>query len=48
MLGHITHNLGFYLPKEEDIPLRAWLEARKAAQGEQSANSSNSSSHGMM
>lgn len=48
MLGHITHNLGFYLPKEEDIPLRVWLEARKAAQGEQSANSSNGSSHGMM
>jgi ectoine hydroxylase len=48
MLGHITHNLGFYLPKAEDIPLRAWLEARKAAQGEQIAHSSNGSSHGMM
>lgn len=47
MLGDITHNLGFYLPKEEDIPLRSWLEAR-AAQGAQAANSSNGSSSGMM
>ncbi|MBW3622955.1 MAG: hypothetical protein KY468_06040 [Armatimonadetes bacterium] len=29
MLGKITHTTVFYLPKEEDIPLKRWLEERK-------------------
>ncbi|MBW3622957.1 MAG: phytanoyl-CoA dioxygenase family protein [Armatimonadetes bacterium] len=47
MLGKITHKTGFYLPKEEDIPLKKWAEARKAMQGV-TPESSNGSSNGMM
>ena len=32
LLGKIGHKTGFYLPKEEDIPLKKCLEARKARQ----------------
>jgi hypothetical protein len=34
LLGHITHPLGFYLPREADIPLKRWMEARAANRGE--------------
>jgi ectoine hydroxylase len=33
LLGKIGHKTGFYLPKEEDIPLKAWLETRRGAVG---------------
>ena len=36
MLGHISHNTGFYLPKEEDIPLKKWVEARRSVRNEAS------------
>jgi ectoine hydroxylase-related dioxygenase (phytanoyl-CoA dioxygenase family) len=28
LLGRISHNTGFYLPREEDIPLKRWTEER--------------------
>jgi ectoine hydroxylase len=31
MLGYLTHNTGFYLPTEEEIPLRKWVAERKAS-----------------
>ena len=31
LLGDAATQLGFYLPKDEDVPLRAWAEARAAA-----------------
>lgn len=27
LLGAVTHDLGYYLPREADVPLKAWLEA---------------------
>lgn len=30
LLGAVTHDLGFYLPREADVPLKAWLEAHLA------------------
>jgi ectoine hydroxylase-related dioxygenase (phytanoyl-CoA dioxygenase family) len=29
LLGSISHPLGFYLPRDEDIPLKRWAEERK-------------------
>jgi ectoine hydroxylase-related dioxygenase (phytanoyl-CoA dioxygenase family) len=48
MLGYITHNTGFYLPKEEEVPLRKWMEERKALKSIHPANAANGSSNGMM
>ena len=25
LLGHVTNSLGFYLPRDEDVPLKAWM-----------------------
>ncbi len=30
LLGAVTHDLGYYLPREADVPLKAWLEAHLA------------------
>ena len=27
LLGAVTHDLGYYLPRDADVPLKAWLEA---------------------
>lgn len=48
MLGWITHNTGFYLPKEEEIPLKGWLEERRARLNGKTESPSNGSSNGMM
>lgn len=37
LLGDAVTQLGYYLPTDEDVPLRAWLQARQAAQAEPAA-----------
>jgi hypothetical protein len=33
LLGDVRTQLGFYLPKDEDVPLRAWAQQRAADAG---------------
>jgi ectoine hydroxylase-related dioxygenase (phytanoyl-CoA dioxygenase family) len=48
MLGCITHNTGYYLPKEEEIPLRKWAEERKAMRNLETVSTLKDSPNGMM